>query len=189
MTNRRMGLFIVVMLIASFGIGYALSNTYEYFSLKNVQQKPVAKVKEDSDLIKEDTQIVFEKEYTRCGHLVISEFENKNDLIGKTVKEIKQQFTAENGFKITLYKEALVIHETVDDWCARDKEKCRLKDYQGLVAIYMGPDKKNDHLLRVTNIKIDSLPKDLKKLILNGKYEFDNEQALNDVLENLDEYL
>jgi hypothetical protein len=184
-----MGLFIVVMLVVSFGIGYSLSNIYEYISLKNIQQKPVVEVKEDSDLIKEDTQIVFEKEYTRCGHLVISEFDDKKNLIGKTVKELKQQYTAENGFKITLYKEALVIHETVDDWCARDKEKCRLKDYQGMVAIYMGPDDKNDHLLRVTNIKMDSLPIDLKKMIKDGKYEFDNEQALNDALENLDEYL
>jgi hypothetical protein len=189
MNNRRMGLLIIVMLVVSFGVGYALSNTYQYFSLKNIQQKPVANVKEESDLINEDTQIVFEKEYTRCGHLEISEFNNKNDLIGKTVKELKEQYTAENGFKITLYKEALIIHETIDDWCSRDKEKCRLKDFKGMVAIYMGPDGKNDHLLRVTNIKMNSLPQDTKKMILEGKYEFDNQQALNDALENLDEYL
>lgn len=189
MNNRKMSLFIVVMLVVSFGIGYTLSNAYQYFSLRNIQQKPVVNVKEKLDLIKEDTQVVFEKEYTRCGHLVISEFDNKKDLIGKTLKEVKEQYTPENGFKITLYKEALIIHKTIDDWCARDKEKCRLKDYQGMVAIYMGPDSKNDKLLRVTNLKMNSLPEDLKKMILDGKYEFDNEQALNDALENLDEYL
>ncbi|MGI5921483.1 MAG: hypothetical protein ACOX6I_07080 [Syntrophomonadaceae bacterium] len=189
MNNRRMGLIVIAMLIVSFGIGYTLSNAYQYFSLKDIQQKPVVNVEQNHDIITEDTQVVLEKEYTRCGHLVVSPFENKKSIIGKTLEELKEQYTAQNGFRITLYKQALIIRQTIDDWCPRDKEKCRLKDFKGMVAVYMGPDDKNDRLLRVTNIKISSLPGDLQKMILNGEYEFDNQQALNDALENLDEYL
>lgn len=65
----------------------------------------------------------------------------------------------------------------------------RLKEYQGRVAIYQGPDSSNDKLLRVTNLPMASLPEDIQEKIRQGSYEFTSEEALNDALENFDEYL
>ena len=65
----------------------------------------------------------------------------------------------------------------------------RLKEYHGRVAIYQGPDPDNDKLLRVTNLPVDALPKEVQDKIRTGSYEFTSEEALNDALENFDEYL
>lgn len=189
MNTRRMGLLTIVMLVVSFALGYIIASGYKYISLKDLPQKPVVNVKQNQDMIKAGTQIVYEKEYTRCHHVVISNFTNQQQLVGKTLKELQSQYTPENGFRLTLYDEALVIRQKIDDWCPADKKKCRLKEFNGMVAIYVGPDSKNDSLKRVTGIKFASLPQNLQKSILEGKYEFDNEQDLNDALENLDEYL
>ena len=70
-----------------------------------------------------------------------------------------------------------------------DKEKCRLKEYKGRIAVYQGPHHEEDVLMRVTEIRIDSLPDQVKQSLKNGEYEFDNMERLNDALENLDEYL
>jgi len=82
----------------------------------------------------------------------------------------------------------LVIRQAIDDWTPEDKQKCRLKEYQGMVAIYIGPDAEHDILMKVTAIRFDSLPVSIKEAIRNGEYEFQNEAEVNDALENLDEY-
>ena len=54
--------------------------------------------------------------------------------------------------------------------------------------MYKGPDGDNDSLLKITGIIFSQLPQQIKQDIQAGKYEFDDEQSLNDTLENLDEY-
>ena len=46
-----------------------------------------------------------------------------------------------------------------------------------------------DLLLWVSKIRIDKLPQHVQQAVRDGKYEFRNQEELNDALENLDEYL
>jgi hypothetical protein len=142
----------------------------------------------DSRPIKDDN-IVLERKYLRCGHTIISAYDGGKDLRGKTLSEIKTLFKYQDGYTVSFDNDRLIIRETVDEWCPRDKERCRLKEYKGMLAVYQGPEPENDTLLRVTSIKMSALPAAVQTGVREGKYEFETEEALNDALENLDEYL
>lgn len=154
---------------------------------RQVARKPVTYTVESKVI--DNANIVMEKEYMRCGHTIISDWDNKEDLAGKTLDEVKSLYSPREGFRVSLKNNVLTIHATVDDWCPRDKQRCRLKEYQGMLAVYQGPDLDNDFLLRVTSIKINSLPEAVQSSVRQHKYEFETPEALNDALENLDEYL
>ncbi len=57
-----------------------------------------------------------------------------------------------------------------------------------MVAVYRGVEEEKV-LERVTVIRMDLLPAAIQKDIRAGKFEFGDKNALNDALENLDEYL
>ncbi len=184
------GIMLLGLALISFGGGYFLaSHQSEYFGIKHqaavgIEKKPDMQAR----LLNEDTKIVCEKEYQRCHHVIISDFDQKDKLLGKSLEEARKIFTESNGFKISVQGDTLLIRQMIDDWCPEDKAKCRLKEYQGRVAVYQGPDAENDILLRVTSISMATLPAEVQASIRDGKYEFKNEQFLNDALENLDEY-
>ncbi|MDR1159289.1 MAG: hypothetical protein LBK69_01505 [Syntrophomonadaceae bacterium] len=138
--------------------------------------------------VNDDTLIIFEQVYSRCGDVVISSFEKQSELVGKSLEEIAHILTAGNGYQVSLQDHTLIIRQTVDDWCQVHKDRCRLKEYQGRVAIYKGPDAQNDTLLKVTGIALSSLPPNVQAAIAAGEYEFENEAEINDALENFDEY-
>jgi len=186
--NRKViGVLLGIVIIAGLGLGY-------YFQadmlrlVGNKQQKPAINTGPVEVRMDAGTPIILEKEYSRSQKVVISEFENKQDIIGFTVDEIRSKYTSANGFSISFKDGSLVIRQTTDDWSPEDKAKCRLKEYQGMVAVYNGPDKENDSLLKVTAIRFSTLPLNIREAIQQGKYEFENEAAVNDALENLDEY-
>lgn len=190
MNKRAMGWLMGAVLIAGLGLGLG------YFfwpdsrsNIGYVQQKPVINAANAEIRIDVDTPLVLEKEYTYSQKVIISEFIDRQDIIGSTLDEIRNKYTIANGFAVTFKEGSLVIRQTINDWAPEDKAKCRLKEYQGMVAIYQGPDRDNDSLLRVTAIIITALPADISAGIQQGQYEFQNQAELNDFLENLDEYL
>jgi hypothetical protein len=188
MSRISAGLMLAVLLVG-FGIGWGISTLWDHLHAGNSVQKPVITASQDNDTINKDSQIIFEREYARCGHLVISEYSQRENLMGKTLTELRSVFRYDDGYKLDLQGNTLVIRQKIDDWCPDDKNMYRLKEYQGRVAIYQGPDSSNDKLLRVTNIPMVSLPEDIQDKIRQGSYEFTSEEALNDALENFDEYL
>lgn len=181
MTKQRI-LLAIALAGLSLGIYYAASG----FDKPGIQRKPASYAVQSQ--VVSSTRIVLKTEYIRCGHVIISDYDKK-ELKGKTLDEIKALYTEQEGFKVTLANNILTIYSRVDDWCQRDKERCRLKEYQGMLAVYQGPDPDHDFLLRVTSIRMDSLPPAVQRSVRENKYEFETEEALNDALENLDEYL
>jgi hypothetical protein len=184
-----MGALLIGVLLVSFGLGYFMADVFRGFQAKSQPEKPVVQVQPQTIKVNENTPTIFEKEYLRSDKVVIADFDDPAGLLGLTVEEIKQKYTAENGFRVTYNEGRLLIHQVVNDWTPEDKIKCRLKSYKGYIAIYQGPDQENDTLLRVTAIRIETLPSRIQEAIQTGKYEFANEAELNDALENLDEYL
>ncbi len=186
---KKYGLAVIVLgsLMISFGLGYMLASS-EPVNKPGVpgQNQAVLGVEQKNDIVDEDTRIIFEQEYLRCGHLVISEFPDQDRLLGKSIDELRQELTTTKGYTVNLDGNTLTIRQKVEDWCPTEKEKCRLKEYQGRLAVYQGP---SDTLVRVTNIRIEALPSQIVEDMKKGVYEFDNEAELNDVLENLDEYI
>lgn len=179
-------LTIIGIVLISFGIGFYTGGFYQPAA---TDKKPVVSVKPEEPLIDDSTQIIFEQNFSKCSHVIISEFEMRQELVGKRLNEIRKLYTPEKGYTITMKDNVLTIRQQVDDWCPEHKRRCRLKDYRGRLAVYQGPDADNDVLIRVTGIEVADLPEDIVKNLQDGKYEFDNEQLLNDALESFDDYL
>lgn len=187
----RDGIFLLPTLILSFCIVYFGSSMLFPARTDNALQKPVIRSEEKSahSIVDENTAIVFEQEYRICGHKIISEFKQREQINGKNLDEIRKIYSEKNGFRIFFDEDTLIIKQIIYGICPEEEESYRLKDYQGFVGIYMGLDRENDHLLRVTLIQIKSLPPSIQQAIREGKYEFKSEEELYDSLENLDEFL
>jgi hypothetical protein len=186
---KRKVIALLIGVVITFGLGlgyYLLGDPLKITGFKD--QKPAIQSQNAELRIDIATPIILEKEYSRSGKVIITEFENKQDIIGYTLDEIRSQYTSANGFSLSLKDGTLVIHQVINDWTPDDKTKCRLKEYRGMVAVYVGPDSQNDNLQKVTAIRFSTLPANIQETIQQGKYEFDTEAAINDALENLDEY-
>lgn len=190
MITKKINLVVLIaVLLISAVTGYYIATIYRELQAGAVEEKPVMQVKEPEKIVKQDTQIIFEQQFSRCSHVVISEFKEKEKVIGKTIAQVKTLYPLKNGYQVRFKENTLTINQAVEGWCPQEEDRCRLKDYKGRIAIFQGPDAENDVLQRVTNLYTDQLPEEIKNKILHGEYEFENMEQLNDALENFDEYL
>lgn len=189
MNKQRMGFILLLILLFTFMLGYGLANVAKSNKIWTGSRKPALNIVNIERRIQKDTPVIFEKEYQRSAKVIVSEFPYQEDIIGKTLTEIRKKYSIANGFTIYWQDTNLMIHQSLDDWSPGDKQTLRLKEYRGMVAVYQGYDEKNDGLLRVTAIRFSTLPTQIQQSIREGKYEFKDEQALNDALENMDEYI
>ncbi|NLU49876.1 MAG: hypothetical protein GXX09_05625, partial [Syntrophomonadaceae bacterium] len=60
--------------------------------------------------------------------------------------------------------------------------------YKGYVAVYKGPTGYNEEIVRITRIRVETLPAKMRQDIMSGNLEFKDDTTLNDALESLDEY-
>lgn len=189
MNKQRMGIILILILLFTFMLGYGLAYVAQNNKNWTGTRKPAMNTVNIERRIQKDTPIIFEREYIQSAKVIVSEFTYKDDIIGKTLTEIRQKYSKANGFTIYWQDTTLMIHQRVDDWSPGDKNKLRLKEYRGMVGVYEGPDARHDRLLKVTVIHFSTLPTQIQQSIREGKYEFKDEQALNDALENMDEYI
>jgi len=187
MSRRTMVMALGLGMIASISLGVLVFEVLRTDG-GHGQQKPAIQAKSTELKMDAATPVILEKEYLRSHKVLISDFEYKQDIIGNSLEQIQVKYTAANGFSVTFKDGSLVMHQIIDDWTPEDKAKCRIKEYRGMVAIYVGPDANNDSLQRVTAISFSTLPVNIREAIAQGKYEFSNMEATNDALENLDEY-
>lgn len=179
---------LTAMLLLSLGLVFFVTGGEPFDRLVN-ERKPLLEVQPVQSRVDNNTQVIYEREYQQCGHVVISDFPNALELIGKTIDEIRTLYNEQNGYQISISNNTITLRQQVNDWCPQEYEKTRFKEYQGRIAVYKGPDASHDQLLKVTSIRVDSLPADLIAAIRNGNYEFADETMLNDALESLDEYM
>jgi hypothetical protein len=141
-----------------------------------------------ASVITTQTNMYFTQVFSRSGVTVVGRVPDGEALIGKRQEEIAGLYPEEEGYTVLFDGITLQISQTLDDWTPQDKLKYRLKVYQGQLAVYQGPDAQHDALVRVTDIRFDRLPQDVQDQITKGAYEFATPEALNDVLENMDEF-
>ncbi|WP_406676542.1 BofC C-terminal domain-containing protein [Neomoorella carbonis] len=129
-----------------------------------------------------------EKYYRYCGHRepIPLPAGVKWNWAGK--EEMSILFPPAEGWRITREGERLVITQEVDDLCPADAPRRHLAVKDGLVAIYQGPAGSLGPLMRVTNLKVASLPPSWREKIENGQAEFNSEQEVLEALDSLDEF-
>ena len=187
MNKKVVGALLGTAFVAALVLGsWYLSG---WWGIARHNPKPALQSNNSEIRLDAQTPVILETEYTRSHQVVISQFTDQQDIIGDTIEEIRSRYTTANGYNVSFKDSSLVIHQAVDDWSPADKAICQFKEYRNMVAVYQGPDAHNDILLKVTSIRFDKLPADIQDAILKGQYEFENQAAADDALENLDEYI
>lgn len=187
MNKKHFKWFIGLMAFLTLAVGYLMWDHFRPVSLQ--EKKPISMMASKRVIIKESTPVIYEKEYLRSQQRCISECEFKTDLVGKSLEEIKKSYAEKHGFSVRYSEGQLFIQQKINDFSPADKKKCRLREYQGRLAVYEGPVAGEDLLLWVSKIRMDKLPRHVQQAVREGKYEFRSQEELNDALENLDEYL
>lgn len=188
-TYRRIAMVMVVgAVVISFAFGVFVANYHE--RIGGVFHEPFRKIKPETGLrVTPETPIIMEKTYSKCRHKITSGYERPEELVGRTLDQLQQEFTYKGGYLLWFDEDgSLVIHQQIDDWCPDDQERVHLGLFKGQVAVFKGPKGFSDELLRVTGIRAELLPEQLLQDLEAGILEYTDEDEANFVLENLDEY-
>ncbi len=180
-----------------------------YFTLNSVSSpamKPMFIDDRVEPLIKSTTIICEENKYTACGDVeVYYRGPAKRELIGLDENRLRMKYPSREGWTVTFQGNEVVITKQIDGLCGMHKEYRHLGIHDGQLAVYQGPLGYDETLLRLeTGINITLLPESFmdklkkvnsyaglsadEKLDLRNALEFTDEQSLNALLENLDEY-
>ncbi len=180
-----------------------------YFTLNSVSNpamKPMFIGDKVEPLIKSTTIVRQENKYTACGDVeVYYQGPAKRDLIGLDENRLRMKYTRQDGWSVVVQGDEVVITRQIEGLCGMHREYRHLGINDGQLAVYQGPLGHDEILLRKeTNININLLPESFmdklkkansfanlsadEKLDLQNTLEFTDEQSLNVLLENFDEY-
>lgn len=189
MSRMNRSILLILVLGASFMLGLLASN-YQDIIEKFYRQPSMKVSSQQISRVTSKTPVILETAYTKCRHIVISKYEEQDQLVGKSLAEIQQELTYKDGYLLWVNEEdgGLVIHHRIEDWCPDDQERVHLGLFKGHVAVFRGPTGMDQELLRVTGIRGEDLPEKLRQDLESGILEYDGEDEANFVLENLDEY-
>lgn len=129
----------------------------------------------------EKISVHFVTEYAKCGHRVAQEAKEL------APRELWQLVDEGEGFKIEETGDGVLVISTEYALCPTDAEKRTLGIAEDYLAIYKGPAAKGE-LEKITQIRVDELPEEWRKLLAQGTLEFDDETSLLEALDSLDEY-
>jgi len=183
--KRILTIMAVAVIIAGTVSGFILS---DIFTSVSSEKKPVIEIGDKGKVVGARTNIIYEREYEKCGHTVVSPFNRAKDLEGKDLHQIRRVYSSDLGYSISWQGDTLIIRQRINQFCPADKDVYRLKEYRGMVAVYRGIEQE-EVLERVTEIRMDLLPAPVQEDIKSGKFVFKDRATLNDALENFDEYL
>ncbi|AGL01236.1 hypothetical protein [Desulfoscipio gibsoniae] len=202
MLNKLFGMIAAAVLV--FLVAIAV-----YFTLSTVSDpamKPIFTGDKVEPLINSNTIIRQENKYSACGDVEIYyRGPATHDLIGLDEQRLQMKFPRQDGWDVAVQGDEVVITKQIEGLCGMHKEYRHLGITDDQLAVYQGPLGYDDILLRLeTSININLLPESflnkLKKsndfaslnaderLDLQNALEFTDEQSLNTLLENFDEY-
>ncbi|TYO97947.1 hypothetical protein [Desulfallas thermosapovorans] len=202
MIKKLLGMIVAVMIVVFVAIAV-------YFTLNTVANpamKPVLTADRVEPLVKPTTSLRRENKYNACGDVeVYYRGPATEDLIGLDEKRLQMKYPRQDGWAITVHSDELVITRQIDGLCGMHNEYRHLGIHEGYLAVYQGPLGYDDILLRLeTSIDVNLLPEPFleklhradafevlspdEKLDLQNTLEFTDEQSLNVLLENFDEY-
>lgn len=126
------------------------------------------------------------------------------DMVGLDRAALERRYPASRGWSVETQGSLLVLKQRVNDFCPEHRNYRHLGTARGALAVYEGPLGCNQKLLRVEDkMPLSALPPDFQvkleqamdfnrqdvetQAVLRSELEFADEQALNAMLDNLDE--
>lgn len=186
---RKRNVMLIIILLTGFLSGIMIAQGFK--AIEHHASRPILPDTSSSRMatVNAETPIVMETRYLRCGHRVIGEFTSRDEILGKSIKELNGDYSSKHGYLISTSEDgALIISQKIDALCPQCSQKRHLGLKDNRVVVYKGPAGYDREILRVTSIDFSRLPDTVKNDILSGKMEFESEEDLNYCLESLDEY-
>ncbi len=126
------------------------------------------------------------------------------ELEGMDIEAVKEYYGAVEGLEVSYDPEAgLLIMQQTDELCSEHRAYRHLGISEGYVAVYEGPLGRDERVVQVEQIRVESLSPDYRRKLeqamdfeaqspeiqveLRRELEFENDDALHAALENLDE--
>lgn len=154
--------------------------------------------------VTKNTLVKVEYDYL-CGNKELSETNVTPDLIGMGMNQLTQKFRADDGWAVSGDLPAsFTLKKAEWDVCPVHRNYRHLGMAEGYLAIFEGPLGVDTTLLQKEDIKVASLPKELREQLaiaarfkgqspdtqsqLRENLEFAGDEQINAFLDNLDEY-
>lgn len=201
-TNQMLYLIVAFMFFLSFAAVYGVYGKGQPLFKSLAAAK--GEINNFKPTIKADTVIKKEIRYL-CGDKVSSKIPTTSDLVGLEFSGLVKKFPPEQGWNIDdSVKNALLIARVEKQVCPYHREFRHLGISEGWLAVYEGPLGYNYKELQREDVSIDSLPPEMQSDLnmamdydnqnqdvqgmLKSMYECENEEQLNSILENFDEF-
>ncbi|MDH7577990.1 MAG: hypothetical protein QHH75_09245 [Bacillota bacterium] len=132
------------------------------------------------------TEISVSTVYALCNHEVKSraELPQKKEM---SLLDLRQVYPPRQGWRSKFIGNTLIFTRTDEELCPACRKKTHLGEKGGYVAVMRGPAGINGGIVKVTNIKIISLPPELQERVRAGDLDLPDEEALLQILDSLDE--
>ena len=122
--------------------------------------------------------ITMKKTYNKCGHTTSEYIAIPKELVNKTKEDLKEKYA---GWTIDKFSDTqIVISKKEEGECG---EHYIVKDKEGKVVIYKLLEDGTEKEYEVTDISINSLPKDIQEKVMNSMY-IESTEELYQFLEN-----
>lgn len=202
--NNMITCFVLLAFVISIAAGYIWGSRF----INSPQSEPanvyLAAPNFFNPRVTLETTLIKDKEYL-CGDLEkISEEMAPTELLHLDRKALAERFPAAEGWAVNFSNPGfLTLTLKVDEFCPLHRQYRHIGLYQGLVAVYEGPVGFNGKMLKTENIPVESLNANYRIMLeqvmdfdkqsrtaveeLRRELEFNNDEALNAALDNLDE--
>ncbi|MGB4504014.1 MAG: hypothetical protein WBI44_03865 [Syntrophaceticus sp.] len=134
----------------------------------------------------EGAKIFIKTNYELCKHEDCKET-SPLELKVFTLREIRQLYPSREGWQSHYEDNQVMVSRTLEKLCEKCSRVTHLGEKGGFIAVVRGPAGVNGGIIRVTKIKVNTLPQELRKKAEKGLLDLPDEEALLQVLDSLEE--
>lgn len=194
--------YVGVSVFVVIGVGFLFYQGFNFFLSDYFKSNQVLAVFDDKEVTA--STVVRQEHSYLCQDVELNYLGLAKDLFANSDKKTLEDEYLKSGYEIEYLEDnTLLMTKEVDDFCAIHKKYRHLGIHENKLAIYEGSLGFDENLLWVEDKLINSLPQEIQLSLEKAKdysnlseeekkdcqinLEFENEEKLNNMLENLDE--
>lgn len=131
-------------------------------------------------------KILVKTDYILCKHQNCSEA-TPLALKVLTLHDLRELYSSQEGWRSRYENDQVIVSRTLESICPKCSRVTHLGEKGGFVAVIRGPAGVNGEIVRVTKIRVNSLPKDMRRKAQDGVLDLPDEEALLQILDSLEE--
>ena len=132
------------------------------------------------------TKVIARTVYSLCKHEVTSSANLPNKKNYSTL-DLLNLYPTGQGWTPSFVNGEVILTRTANGLCPICQNKSHLGEKGGFLAVIRGPAGVNGGIIRVTTIRLSSLPADYRQKAQSGTLDLPDELALLQILDSLDE--